>query len=360
VDDLKLAKTLAETLDAEVGFPKNAGSKLIDVHFETVIRPTMLQRRKEDEDVEMAKAEESAQSKGEKTKEDSDEEMSTDALLLTDVSKDPESKDGAKDKESKEAPVLSEAEKQKEKEATLLQDNQDQEYKKQLDLYILYLNRVHFYDFYTGCESNSPEDHRGRGGLPSRPKYISRGDLQKLSHDKQLSTRIALRTNTPNLETKATLGYKDLESQIDISASLYIRKEGENKFRCIECQKLFRGDDFVRKHVKSKHEGVISHVEDEVLFFNEYVKFADTIDVVKTNYSKTKHEERLDRDRRERGLKSLKYSRGRENGRDREVYQYQRGGDRRRSDNYTRDGRGVRSYQDLDAPVMGDVQISYE
>jgi hypothetical protein len=45
--------------------------------------------------------------------------------------------------------------------------------KKELDVYILYLYWVHYYDFYTGVESFGPEDHVRRGALPYRPEFKS-------------------------------------------------------------------------------------------------------------------------------------------------------------------------------------------
>ncbi len=132
--------------------------------------------------------------------------------------------------------------------------------KKELDLVILYLNQVHYYDYYTGFESFCPEDHTRRGNLPLRKSY-------EKAHENTppywlANLTITART-TPSL-------VQEVEIQTNKELSLYIRKEDESKYRCTECQKLFRGDDFVRKHIKSKHGHLVDHVQNDVEFFNRF------------------------------------------------------------------------------------------
>jgi len=49
-------------------------------------------------------------------------------------------------------------------------------------------------------------------------------------------------------------------------------KVEEGKFKCGLCPKLFKGTDFVTKHVRTKHEENIQEIDDEGAFYNNYVQ----------------------------------------------------------------------------------------
>lgn len=216
--------------------------------------------------------------------------------------------------------------------------------KKLLDLYILYLNRVHFYDYYTGVESTSPEDHMRRGGLPIRRKYLEPNSAKESSWEKKLDERIYLMKNEPDEIQRQALGYKDVDLQVNLTTSLYIRKEAESKFRCTECQKLFRGDDFVRKHIKTKHTNLIAHIEEEVSLYNSYCREASKIEIKPSQPAKRQERERDYRSGSER----------------RSMGRHSEGGRDGRFAEGRRDSRPLRSYHDLDAPAGGDIQLSYD
>jgi hypothetical protein len=210
--------------------------------------------------------------------------------------------------------------------------------KKELDFWILYLHYVHFFDFYTGVESLSPEDHARRGALPMRYAYsadsklsyqISRVDQMIDMRMGNASEKIAQYTKDATLETEKTI-------------SLYVRKETEGKYRCVECQKLFRGEDFVRKHIRSKHPELFEHVPFETAFFNCWALDGNKIEV---------------RGRRDSG-------RGGERGYDRGGSGYDRrsfgSGSHGGGAGGRRDARQVRSYHDLDRPADGHIQLNYD
>lgn len=132
--------------------------------------------------------------------------------------------------------------------------------KLRFDLYLLYLHKVHFYDYYTGLESSSPEDHTRRGGIPTRKQYIAeKDDLVPF-----------WMTKLDSIPRIHTVKARQLEVEIDKRISFSVRKEGDSKFRCTECQKLFRGDDFARKHIQTKHPHLIQDVPDAVEFYNNF------------------------------------------------------------------------------------------
>ncbi|KAG8530753.1 uncharacterized protein KY384_004110 [Bacidia gigantensis] len=57
-----------------------------------------------------------------------------------------------------------------------------------------------------------------------------------------------------NVDVKK-LGGKPIDEALDEELSKFVKKEDENKFRCKvpECTKLFKGDNFWRKHVEKRH-----------------------------------------------------------------------------------------------------------
>jgi hypothetical protein len=206
--------------------------------------------------------------------------------------------------------------------------------KKQLDIWILYLHFVHFFDYYTAIESLSPEDHSRRGALPMRYSY---------SPDSKLSYQLTRAQQWIDQRvTKKSTFTKDPELEIEKRLSIYIRKETEGKFRCTECQKLFRGEDFVRKHCRSKHEYLIDEVPLETQFFNNWAMDMNKIEI------KKREGDRLSFDRRD-ARSSGGYERRSVGDR------VDRGGDRGR-----RDARQVRSYHDLDRPADGHIQLNYD
>ncbi len=144
--------------------------------------------------------------------------------------------------------------------------------KKELDLHIEYLAAVHNYEYYSGLECNSQEDFARRRALflrrtvaPSVPR--DRKDTLAEKIDSRILFRIEQPTSGPMVTKR---GGKSMDVQIDKTLSLYIRKESESKYRCIECQKLFKGDEFVRKHLKIKHESILQEEQESVLFFNNF------------------------------------------------------------------------------------------
>ncbi|KAI9202777.1 uncharacterized protein BJ171DRAFT_166970 [Polychytrium aggregatum] len=171
---------------------------------------------------------------------------------------------------------------------TVLNDQLSEEakIKKSLDLYIEYLRRVHLFDYYSGFETDSPEDfcrrsvlsyrktpasvearqNQNKTGAPSRPENVPQ-ILEKIDQ------RIQLRITKPEDGTQVEkLGGKSIESAIDKVADEYIMKVDEGKYRCRECQKLFKGDEFVRKHIKGKHPQLTEKPRLETLFFNAYIR----------------------------------------------------------------------------------------
>ncbi|KAI8835559.1 hypothetical protein BC829DRAFT_406320 [Chytridium lagenaria] len=144
-----------------------------------------------------------------------------------------------------------------------------------LDILIEYLRRVHWYDFYSGVEADGPEDFCRRAWVHIR-KAFSGAEIEKdatnsrPSHKKsdyqhfseRLDSRVALRTL---VLSPGSWGGEELEK-------LHVAKIESEKYRCKDCSKLFRGEEFVRKHIRSKHPEVVKELMVDVDFYNAYVR----------------------------------------------------------------------------------------
>jgi hypothetical protein len=131
--------------------------------------------------------------------------------------------------------------------------------KRTLDLYLEYLCRVHQYDYYTGMECASPQDFARRS--PRSVRSSIPPPTPPRSKDRfadRVDSRVSLRIEQPQSGPAIIQrGGKSLDVQIDKTISLFVRKESESKFRCTECQKLFKAVEFVRKHIRGKHPNII-------------------------------------------------------------------------------------------------------
>ena len=213
---------------------------------------------------------------------------------------------------------------------------------KELDLLIVYLHKVHFFDYYFQLESTCPEDHTRRGGLTARKPFSKVQDPNdppywlaslKVSH---------IITPTPS---------QNLDLRVDKELSLYIRKEAETKYRCTECQKLFRGDEFVRKHIKTKHMHLVDHLAVEVDFYNFFC--------AKSRMEFRAHN--APRDRRSRGGGADASTNGQDS-----HQRHSFGGDRGGRGGRRGGGRGGdrstggRTYHDLDAQKHQNIELNYD
>lgn len=58
------------------------------------------------------------------------------------------------------------------------------------------------------------------------------------------------------------------DRELVLAADPYVRQEGEGKYRCKHCQKLFIASSFVEKHVANKHPELLKHLDDVSYFYS--------------------------------------------------------------------------------------------
>lgn len=155
---------------------------------------------------------------------------------------------------------------------------------------IHYMHKVHQYDYYSGLETNSPEDFHRRISVHLR-RAITDAYVPKATPNEwlaKLDVRVNLRISYPvdgSDESMIKLGARSLEKVLDAFLSSYVKKETEMKHRCVECQKLFKGDDYVKKHLKSKHPELTKVVTTDTLMFNSFMMDTGKVDPLRTGPS---------------------------------------------------------------------------
>jgi hypothetical protein len=125
----------------------------------------------------------------------------------------------------------------------------------QLDCQLLYLRKIHSYCFYCCEEYDDERMLAAKCGIAHiRSRYES---SVKPAADARILSRI---------ETTGISKRYDKESDEILSKKLkefeekFTVQEEENKFRCDLCKKLFRGSEFIKKHLSVKHNEEVSAV----------------------------------------------------------------------------------------------------
>ncbi|TIA80398.1 hypothetical protein E3P77_02387 [Wallemia ichthyophaga] len=150
--------------------------------------------------------------------------------------------------------------------------------KKELDLYILYLRNAFNTCYYSASIHDFKEElvrksciyYRNTANPPDNHEdaYDSHKSDNWMRHlDEKISSLIE-----PNFDYLACGGF-DYDEQVTAVVSKLIKKEDENKFRCLECTKLFRATEFIEKHILNKHSEMIDVDKlDDIVAFNNYIR----------------------------------------------------------------------------------------
>ncbi|KAK7206869.1 hypothetical protein BZA70DRAFT_288316 [Myxozyma melibiosi] len=162
---------------------------------------------------------------------------------------------------------------------------QDEISKKQFDLTYLYLRLVYAFCFYciSGCDSicdlnkKCPAGHLRRTAPgPDADEETkksfevpdARVEQWLRSWEEKLSLFI-----TPGSANVTKYGGLPIDELVEKEISSHVRNEDEAKSRCKvgTCTKLFKAEEFVKKHIAKKHPDFIAAVEQEGALLNAYV-----------------------------------------------------------------------------------------
>ncbi|KAJ1915828.1 hypothetical protein H4219_004116 [Mycoemilia scoparia] len=148
--------------------------------------------------------------------------------------------------------------------------------KQELDIYLAYLRRVHFYCYYCCKVMDSAEDFSRQCSKNHYRRLIRSASNIKnpsnLSWAKNIDQKNESIIYPPEITEMAKQGGKSFNEETEKLVSDQINHLDEGRFRCLICKKLFRGDEFVRKHIRNKHPELIpEELVKELEFFNRFV-----------------------------------------------------------------------------------------
>ncbi|ORY30788.1 hypothetical protein BCR39DRAFT_528324 [Naematelia encephala] len=105
-----------------------------------------------------------------------------------------------------------------------------------------------------------------------RIRDAKRASFPSKSSDEKWEETLDLKLQ-PLLETvnPVEFGGKDIEEETKRLTAPLIKQEEASKYRCKECNKLFKAPEFVMKHISTKHGELIQPKLDEYAYFNSFV-----------------------------------------------------------------------------------------
>jgi len=147
----------------------------------------------------------------------------------------------------------------------------------QLDLQLLYLRRVHAYCFYCVEEYDDERMLSAKCGPAHIRMRLDPEAVREANFDERLEIR---------LQTKPQVKLYDQSQDTELQRMLadfegkQIVEEVDDKVRCNICRKLFRGVEFVRKHIHNKHQDAVEEVVKkrmETIMLDNYVTDPDKL-----------------------------------------------------------------------------------
>lgn len=166
-----------------------------------------------------------------------------------------------------------------------------------VDRYNMYIRRVHAYCYYCSEEFFDPEDLFFRcGELHLRGTEKNHGDQDATAWYDNVDSKFRQRLETPDDPTTYG-GQKMIDRFKDEYATERTVRVEEGKYRCALCDKLFKGPEFVKKHiiapVKADHvqipEEVVMKAIDEQ-YYENYL--SDPKRILPSNINFTKENEK--------------------------------------------------------------------
>lgn len=135
--------------------------------------------------------------------------------------------------------------------------------KERLDLQIMFLRTVHWVCYYSAYEAACPEElSRHCGDLVLRDNEDV-GNVEDLTlFDKKIQLLI-------------DRGYRSLGLKaVTVEERLlkHMEQLEEQKFKCADCGKLFKGPEFVLKHLALKHEEIVTKEKDGLSMLNRILE----------------------------------------------------------------------------------------
>ncbi|KAG0197789.1 hypothetical protein BGX28_008710 [Mortierella sp. GBA30] len=145
--------------------------------------------------------------------------------------------------------------------------------RRSLDLFIEYLRQVHLFCYYCGGDSDNAEEFTRKCS-----KHFRNPETKVLPNStkgpvwiKNLEQKLNLKLKPPTDEEIVKLGGKSLEKATLKFLQSKTQQDEPTKWRCKICTKPFRGEEFVHKHIRTKHPDEVKTIENNILLFNNYI-----------------------------------------------------------------------------------------
>ncbi|KAJ2665787.1 hypothetical protein IW148_001546 [Coemansia sp. RSA 1199] len=149
--------------------------------------------------------------------------------------------------------------------------------RRELDLLLEYLRRVHYFCYYCGHTADNTEDFARRCAKQHLRRALpeARSPQPSGNWTRNLDNRNDVIIYPLESERLFKEGGKSMERETDNMLSEHVKQLDEGRFRCTLCAKLFKGDAFVRKHIRNKHPEVVPEtLVQEISYFNNFVREA--------------------------------------------------------------------------------------
>ncbi|KAF9184964.1 hypothetical protein BGZ50_003372 [Haplosporangium sp. Z 11] len=145
--------------------------------------------------------------------------------------------------------------------------------RRSLDLFIEYLRQVHLFCYYCGGDSDNAEEFTRKCSKHFRnpDNKVAANSSKGAIWVKNLEQKLNLKLKPPTDDEIVKLGGKPLEKGLLKFLQGKTQQDEPTKWRCRICTKPFRGEEFVHKHIKTKHPDEIKAVENNILIFNNYI-----------------------------------------------------------------------------------------
>ncbi|KAG0344204.1 hypothetical protein BG004_004639 [Podila humilis] len=142
-----------------------------------------------------------------------------------------------------------------------------------LDLYIEYLRQVHLFCYYCGGDSDNVQEFNRKCSKHFRnpESKVPTSNTKGAVWVKNLEHKINLRLNPPTDDEIVKLGGKSLEKNVLKFLQGKTQQDEPTKWRCKICTKPFRGEEFVHKHIRTKHPDEVKAIENSIQLFNNYI-----------------------------------------------------------------------------------------
>ncbi|KAG5519966.1 hypothetical protein PMAC_000243 [Pneumocystis sp. 'macacae'] len=148
--------------------------------------------------------------------------------------------------------------------------------KKTLDFLVEYLRNVHFFHFYTVNEYDSiyelkkqfPGQFVRLSNRQNDPQFSFKQELWRTKFVEKIKFFLE-----PDKVDLVKLGAKPFDEAVEFKIESHIRQEDEKRFRCSvnDCKKLFKGPEFVKKHIEKRHSEWLNEAKKEFTLLNNYV-----------------------------------------------------------------------------------------